>query len=120
MYSEKGPVIETPLSAADSLHNMMLQGHRGVIKLFPAVPSSWDDIEFTSFAAPGGFRISAKRVGGKTVYLHVHSTKKGSLNIQTSFQGPFYSYRKSLKKLEEKEFFSADMEENEDIIFKQD
>ncbi|MFD1049096.1 Tat pathway signal sequence domain protein, partial [Kibdelosporangium lantanae] len=41
MYKESGPVIETPLSAAQSLHDMVCQSWGGVIRLFPAVP--WPD-----------------------------------------------------------------------------
>lgn len=39
MYAESGPVIETPLSGAQSLHDMLLQSWGGTIRVFPAVPS---------------------------------------------------------------------------------
>ena len=39
MYLEAGPVIETPLAAAQAVHEMLLQSWDGRIRVFPAVPS---------------------------------------------------------------------------------
>ena len=36
---ESGPVIETPLSGAQCIHDMLLQSWGGKIRVFPAVPS---------------------------------------------------------------------------------
>lgn len=38
MYRESGPVIETPLSGAQSMHDMLLQSWGGKVRVFPAVP----------------------------------------------------------------------------------
>ncbi|MBU5899388.1 hypothetical protein JVW24_19950, partial [Vibrio cholerae O1] len=36
MYKEAGPVIETPLSGAQCIHDMLLQSWGGKIRIFPA------------------------------------------------------------------------------------
>jgi len=46
MYKEAGPVIETPLSGAQSIHDMIIQSWGGVIRVFPAAPDDWKDIAF--------------------------------------------------------------------------
>ncbi|OCA02431.1 six-hairpin glycosidase [Akkermansia glycaniphila] len=74
MYSEGGqPVIETPLSAAQSIHEMLLQSGRGVIRIFPAMPKAWPDAVFRDLRAEGGFRIAAERKNGKTEWISITS-----------------------------------------------
>lgn len=73
MYKESGPVIETPLSAAQSMHDMLCQSWGGVIRLFPAVPASWADIAVHDFRTQGAFLISASRQDGRTRWLRVRS-----------------------------------------------
>ncbi|GAB3914058.1 hypothetical protein GCM10029964_124700 [Kibdelosporangium lantanae] len=71
MYKESGPVIETPLSAAQSLHDMVCQSWGGVIRLFPAVP--WPDAAVRDFRTQGAFLVSASRQGGTTRWMKVRS-----------------------------------------------
>ena len=73
MYKESGPVIETPLSAAKSVQDMLVQSWGGVVRLFPAVPAAWGDIALRDFRTEGAFLLSASRAAGKTRWLKVHS-----------------------------------------------
>ncbi|QFU88132.1 glycoside hydrolase family 95-like protein [Amycolatopsis sp. YIM 10] len=73
MYQESGPVIETPLSAAQSLHDMLCQSWGGVVRLFPALPPSWADATIHNFRTEGAFLLSASRQQGSTRWLRVHS-----------------------------------------------
>jgi alpha-L-fucosidase 2 len=73
MYLEDGPVIETPLAAAQALHEMLLQSWDGVIRVFPAAPASWQDASFHDLRAEGAFLVSAVRRGGRNVWVQVHS-----------------------------------------------
>jgi hypothetical protein len=57
MYKESGPVIETPLSAAQSLHDMLVQSWGRVIRLFPAVPAQWADAALRDFRTEGAFLL---------------------------------------------------------------
>ncbi|QRP43277.1 Tat pathway signal sequence domain protein [Amycolatopsis sp. FDAARGOS 1241] len=73
MYQESGPVIETPLSAVESMQDMLVQSWGGVLRLFPAVAASWGDLALRDFRTEGAFLLSASREAGKTRWLKVHS-----------------------------------------------
>jgi hypothetical protein len=81
MYTEAGPVIETPLSAAQSIHELLLQERRNVMHVFPAIPASWRDVSFFDLRTPGAFLISAQRRGGTTQWIRVRSLRGGSLRL---------------------------------------
>jgi len=86
MYSESGPVIETPLSAAESIHYMLLQSWGNTIQVFPAVPDKWEDAEFHQLLAEGAFEVSAKRVKGQTEYVHIKSLKGSPLRVKPNIE----------------------------------
>lgn len=76
MYTETGriqPVTETPLSLCDSMQLMVLQSWGDTIRVFPAIPKSWQDVSFDGFLAKGGFTLSAAKKGGKTQFVSVTS-----------------------------------------------
>ena len=73
MYVESGPVIETPLSAAQSIHDLLLGNRGGAILVFPAAPSTWLDVAFHELRAEGAFLVSAARRGGKTAFVGIRS-----------------------------------------------
>ncbi len=73
-YAEGGnPVIETPLSAAQSLHEMWMQSSQDEIKIFPAVPQAWHEIHFQDLRAVGARLVSAYRKHGKTQWIRVRN-----------------------------------------------
>jgi alpha-L-fucosidase 2 len=73
MYTEAGPVVETPLSGSQSLHDMLCQSWGGTIRIFPAVPTAWQDVVLHDFLTQGAFLVSAARVAGKTSFVRVRS-----------------------------------------------
>lgn len=92
MYREAGPVIETPLSAAQSIHDMLLQSWDApdgpLIRVFPAVPDAWGDVVFHQWRAQGAFLVSAARAGGKTAWVRVTSLAGSPCRIRADFSGP--------------------------------
>ncbi|MFC0544144.1 glycosyl hydrolase family 95 catalytic domain-containing protein [Kutzneria chonburiensis] len=73
LYKESGPVIETPLSAAQSMHDMICQSWHGVIRVFPAIPDAWADVTIDNFRTEGAFLISASRQHNVTRWVRVRS-----------------------------------------------
>ena len=70
MYVEAGPVIETPLSGAASIQQMLLQSWSMTpfgthLRVFPGVPDSWKDVSFDKLLAEGAFEVSAVRKTAK-------------------------------------------------------
>jgi len=59
-----GHTLETPLTVASAVNDMLLQSWGDKIRIFPAVPKNWTQISFTHLRAEGGFIVSAKRENG--------------------------------------------------------
>ncbi|GAA2475896.1 glycosyl hydrolase family 95 catalytic domain-containing protein [Streptomyces longisporus] len=81
-YTEAGPVIETPLSASQSLHDMLCQSWGGVVRVFPAVPPSWPDVTLHDFRTEGAFLVSAVRTQGVTRFVRVRSLAGEPLELR--------------------------------------
>jgi len=69
----KNPVIETPLSGAASVMELLLQSWGNILRIFPAVPDQWKEASFYQLRALGGFLVSGARGNGKTMWVHVKS-----------------------------------------------
>lgn len=88
MYKESGPVIETPLSAAQSLHDMICQSWGGVIRVFPALPAAWADLTVHKFRTQGAFLLSAVRTGGVTRWVRLVSEAGAPCVVRHGITGP--------------------------------
>ncbi|GHJ39810.1 hypothetical protein Sm713_54190 [Streptomyces sp. TS71-3] len=88
LYKESGPVIETPLSASQSLHDMVCQSWGGVIRVFPAVPAGWRDVTVHDFRTQGAFLLSAAREGGATRWVRLFSEAGAPCVVRTDIDGP--------------------------------
>ncbi|OIK02798.1 Tat pathway signal sequence domain protein [Streptomyces monashensis] len=86
-YTEAGPVIETPLSASQSLHDMFCQSWGGTVRVFPAVPSAWADVTLHNFRTQGAFLVSAVRTAGVTRFIRVRSLAGEPLRLRHGLSG---------------------------------
>jgi hypothetical protein len=87
MYQESGPVVETPLSASQSMHDMLCQSWGGVIRIFPAVPDAWRDVTLHDFRTQGAFLISAVRRAGVTDFVRVKSLAGERCRLRPAIDG---------------------------------
>ncbi|MGW8955503.1 glycosyl hydrolase family 95 catalytic domain-containing protein [Streptomyces sp. NPDC055709] len=71
MYAETGPVIETPLSAAQTMHDMVVQSWGDTIRVFPGTPGAWADVTVHDLRTEGAFLLSAARRGGVTRFIRI-------------------------------------------------
>jgi alpha-L-fucosidase 2 len=69
----KNPVIETPLSAANAISEMLLQSWGGKIRIFPAMPDKWQEASFDKLRTQGAFLVSAVRKNGQTQWVKIKS-----------------------------------------------
>lgn len=97
MYKEAGPVIETPLSGAQSIHDMLLQSWENKIRVFPAVPTNWTDLSFDRFLAEGAFEVSAQRKAKKTLFIEIFSQKGEPCTLVTDIEKPLFKGKRSFK-----------------------
>ncbi|NRD20688.1 hypothetical protein HNV08_11565 [Winogradskyella eckloniae] len=120
MYSEgkSNPVIESPLSFATSLHDMMLQSWGGKIRVFPASPKKWKDVAFHNFRTQGAFLVSAKKIDGHTEFVTVKSLKGNECIVQVDFENPqFYINGKSISvKKGGDDFYNINLKKDESVI----
>ncbi|WP_197035479.1 glycosyl hydrolase family 95 catalytic domain-containing protein [Paenibacillus sp. UNC451MF] len=85
MYREAGPVMESPLACAESIHDLLLQSWGDKIRVFPALPAVWEDVSFHNLRAEGAFLISAQRKAGKTAFIRVKSLAGEPCRLQTDW-----------------------------------
>lgn len=86
LYQESGPVIETPLSAATSIQELLIQSWGNKIRIFPAIPETWRDVSFDQLRTEGGFLVSASRAKGETQFIKVYSSKGDTCRLQTDLK----------------------------------
>lgn len=91
----KGAVVtlETNFGAAQAVHEMLLQSWGGKLRVFPALPDRWAGASFNDLRAEGGFKVSAKRKGGRTVRVKIAATVDGELVLRDPFDGAKVTWR---------------------------
>ncbi|MCX6559233.1 MAG: hypothetical protein NTZ26_01840 [Candidatus Aminicenantes bacterium] len=89
--------LEGNFAFAAGVQEMLLQSHTGTIRVFPAVPASWSEVEFRGLRADGAFLVSAKRVGGAVTEVTIRSEKGGMLRLESPFAGPYLINGKASK-----------------------
>lgn len=57
--------LEGNFAFASGVQDMLLQSHTDTIKIFPAVPASWNNISFRDLRAQRGVLVSAQKENGK-------------------------------------------------------
>jgi alpha-L-fucosidase 2 len=77
--------LEGNFAAAAGVQEMLLQSHRGVIVLFPAVPAAWSDVSFTTLRAQGAFLVSARRTGGVVSRVEIVAERGGRCRLLSPF-----------------------------------
>ncbi len=88
MYAEGNPVIESPLSFATSIHDMLLQSWGGTLRVFRGAPEKWADVAFHQLRGQGAFLVSAKKKGGVTRFVRVKSLAGSACVVQTDIPDP--------------------------------
>ncbi|MFD0676524.1 MULTISPECIES: glycosyl hydrolase family 95 catalytic domain-containing protein [unclassified Paenibacillus] len=87
MYKEAGPVMESPLAAAEGIQDMLLQSWGDTIRVFPAIPSEWTEAVFHNLRTEGAFLVSAVRSAGVTSWIRIKSLAGQPCRIQTGMTG---------------------------------
>lgn len=73
--------LEGNFAAAAGLQEMLLQSHRGVIRVFPAIPDTWRTVSFTTLRAEGAFLVSAALDAGRLSRLEITALKGGRTRV---------------------------------------
>lgn len=89
------PCIESTLGMANIIQDMLLQSwsdpaadESGPIRIFPALPSAWKDVDFRDLRAEGAFLVSAKRSAGRTRWVEIRSLAGEPCRVRPAIDGP--------------------------------
>ena len=89
--------LEGNFAFAAAIQEMLIQSHTGIIKIFPAIPGGWKDLNFTTLRCQGAFLVSAVREGGKVRKLEIVSEKGGICKVQNPFGKDAFDVKYSWK-----------------------
>ncbi|MFB6980381.1 glycosyl hydrolase family 95 catalytic domain-containing protein [Streptomyces scopuliridis] len=88
MYREGSNfAIESPLAAAQSLLDMLVQSHGGTVRVFPAIPPGWADASVQRLRTQGAFLVDASRSAGRTDWVTVRSEAGAPLVLEHGIDG---------------------------------
>lgn len=74
--------IDGNFGASAGIAEMLIQSHKDVVKLLPALPDAWRSGEFKGLCARGGFVFDVKWENGEVASCKVHSNNGGRLIVQ--------------------------------------
>jgi alpha-L-fucosidase 2 len=77
--------METNCAACAGISDMLVQGWRDIVRVFPAVPEHWRDVAFRDLLTEGAFRVSAVRQGGQTVWVKIVAGVARTLRLRNPF-----------------------------------
>lgn len=77
--------LEGNFAAARAVQEMLLQTWGGVVRLFPAVPESWQDVSFDGLHGEMALKISAKRRAGQTQWFRIEATHACTIQVRDPF-----------------------------------
>ena len=78
--------LEGNFAFAQGVQELLLQSRDGYIQVFPAVPSSWQNVSFDDLRAAGAFLISAKKINGVVDEVKIVSEKGGTTTLKLPFK----------------------------------
>ena len=121
----ESPCIEATLALANIIQDMLIQSwsdpaaeESGPIRIFPAVPSAWKDIEFHDLRTEGAFLVSAKRTAGKTEWVRIKSLAGEPCRVRPGIDGKVKI--KSDRKLKLKQvspgIYEIDMTKGDEVL----
>jgi alpha-L-fucosidase 2 len=77
--------LEGNFAFASGIHEMLLQSHTGIVRIFPAIPESWKEVSFQTLRTEGAFLVSATRENGACTRVEIFAEKGGLLRLEDPF-----------------------------------
>jgi alpha-L-fucosidase 2 len=92
--------LEGNLAAAEAVHEMLMQSHGGIIRIFPAVPEKWTSVSFRNLRAEGGWVVSASLTDGRmdTIRIAAAGAAGGRLKMVSPTNEIKWNLKPMLKK----------------------
>jgi len=90
--------LEGNFAFASAVQEMLIQSHTDIVKLFPAIPSDWQDLSFSSLRTRGAFLVSAEMMKGEVTKVEIASQKGGEIVLENPFGDVEFSCDKEFEK----------------------
>ncbi len=106
--------LEGNFAFAAGVQEMLIQSHTGVIKIFPAIPGSWQNVSFKGLRTEGAFIVDAVKISGKINSVKIYAEKGGVLQLEN----PFFPEQFNIsggKMLESKEILKIETQPGETV-----
>jgi alpha-L-fucosidase 2 len=89
LYSENGwPTFESPISAARNVTDLLFQSWGGTLRIFPALPPTWQEAAFQDLRGEGAFLVSAVRHAGQTNFVRITSLAGEPCQVRCDLPAP--------------------------------
>lgn len=116
MYLEAGPVIETPLSGAKSIQDMLIQSWGELIRIFPSVPSNWENATIHNMRTEGAFLISGTLKDGKVRFVKIKSLAGEPCKFRVHIDNPVVISENIKIKMLEANTYEANLLAGDELI----
>ena len=80
-YTQGGPWLAAPLSAAAAERELLLQNRGGRIRVFPAMPAAWKEASFSGLLLDNGWSVSGVWHEGAVAWIKVEATNAGPCRL---------------------------------------
>ena len=84
-FTSRPFTLEGNFAFASGIHEMLLQSHTGVVRIFPAIPGSWKDVSFQTLRTEGAFLISATKEFGEVTRVEITAENGGTIHLADPF-----------------------------------
>ena len=84
-YTYRPFTLEGNFAFAAGVQEMLLQSYSGTLRIFPALPKSWQDVAFKTLRTEGAFLVSATLTKGRTTAVDITSENGGKCRVWNPF-----------------------------------
>src|SRR5256885_17108003 len=92
-FTDRPFTLEGNFAAAAGVQEMLLQSHRGLMRVFPAVPDTWRQVAFWHLRAEGALLASIERHAGVTTRVEIDAEQLTAVCLVDRFAGaPFNAH----------------------------
>lgn len=109
--------MEANCGAAAGLSDMLVQGWRDTLRIFPAVPQHWPNAAFRDLLTEGAFRVSAVRRDRRTTWVRVVAGVDRQLRLRNPFgEEPYLAAGATLRR--QGNDLVADMAKGQEVMLR--
>jgi len=109
--------MESNNAMSAGISDMLVQGWRDVVRVFPAMPQHWRDAAFRDLLTEGAFRVSAIRRDGRTIWVKIVATVARRLRLRNPF-GDAQVEVSGASLLREAADFAGDLKRGQEVVLR--